>query len=169
MNEHYNDYFEQIINVCGYRKCSDNENNVENRFDKTGGAATNFCRDFNSDIKFGFQDIDPMLITVIAEVLANKLTTKMPSIQLNAVGNWLQTIASVIAMFNAQQQYHQAGPGRFYNPVFRNVTNPFCMNPMQGDGFGEGEKKYSKKKKRKDSGYEKKYFRKNRKSRKRNK
>ena len=44
--------------------------------------------------------------------------------------------------FNAQQQYFQGGTGRYYNPKYKNVANPFCSEngasqaegPYGGDG-----------------------------------
>lgn len=148
--------FEQILNYCGYKKCNNNSqaenNNCNNngnsngngnenggtkttiRIDPTGGASTNQCRNANLDLLFGFQDADPMFLVVIGEIVSNIISGKIPVNVAGAFGNWLQLIAQVMTLFNAQQQYQQSGPGRYYNPIYRNVTNPFCINDTQSDG-----------------------------------
>lgn len=118
--------------------------------DPTAGATSNECRNYNLDMPFGFQDMDPMLITVIGEVVGNILSGDMPMNVANAFGNWLQLIAQVIVMFNAQQQYFQGGPGRYYNPAYRNISNPFTSEPGTSEGDGEGDKKRKKKRSSKD-------------------
>ena len=50
----------------------------------------------------------------------------MPFNVQNAVANWLSLLAQSIETFNAQQQYFQGGPGRIYNPIYRNAANPYC-------------------------------------------
>jgi anti-sigma28 factor (negative regulator of flagellin synthesis) len=50
----------------------------------------------------------------------------MPFNVQNAVGNWLQLVGQAIETYNAQQQYFQGGPGRFFSPKYYNATNPFC-------------------------------------------
>ena len=87
----------------------------------------------NVDINGGFQDIDPMMITLIAEIIGNILSGKLPANVANAFGNWLQLIAQIIAMYNAQQQYFQSGPGRYYNLDYKNVSNPFCSSYAESD------------------------------------
>ncbi|KAI3350584.1 hypothetical protein [Clostridium botulinum] len=79
-------------------------------------------------MKYGFQDLDPMLMLAIGELIANVISSKLPSSLLNAYGNWLQLVGQVIETFNAQQQYQECGPGRYYNSMYKNVANPFCPN-----------------------------------------
>ena len=148
--------FEEILNYCGYKKCNNNSqaenNNCNNngnsnsngnenegtkttiRFDPTAGASTNQCRNANLDLLFGFQDADPMFLVVIGEIVSNIISGKIPVNVAGAFGNWLQLIAQVITLFNAQQQYQQSGPGRYYNPIYRNASNPFCENTVDESG-----------------------------------
>lgn len=109
---------------------------------KNNKEDNNKCYDLNSDISGGFQDIDPMLLLVIFEILSNVMSNNLPTNVANAIGNWLQLISATITFFNAQQQYQQGGPGRYYNPKNRNVTNPFCDLDVKTDG-----KEYAKNKK----------------------
>lgn len=132
---------DEILKKCGYRPCKNREEKC--KIDPSGGASTNFCRDLNLDILFGFQDIDPMFLLVISEIISNTLSGEMPIMQANSLGNWLQIIAAVIQVFNAQQQYQQAGPGRYYNPKYRNISNPFTTNVAYTNG-GEQVKKKGK-------------------------
>lgn len=155
MDKNSLDSFEKIMNHCGYRKCnkdnqtennscntgdvdknnvSGNNNKKKIKIDPTAGASTNNCRNANLDLLFGFQDADPMFLVVICEIVSNIISGKIPVNVAGAFGNWLQLIAQVMTLFNAQQQYQQSGPGRYYNPVYRNVTNPFCINDTQSDG-----------------------------------
>ena len=86
-----------------------------------------------------------MLITVLGEVVGSILSGNMPTNVANAFGNWVQLIAQVIVMFNAQQQYSQAGPGRYYSPDYRNISNPFTAEPSTSDGNEQIVKKKNKK------------------------
>ena len=79
----------------------ENQQNKECEIDPTGGASENKYKYCDLDIPFGFQDIDPMLITVLGEVIGSILSGNMPSNVANAFGNWVQLIAQVIVMFNA--------------------------------------------------------------------
>ena len=126
----------------------ENQQNKECEIDPTGGASENKYKYCDLDIPFGFQDIDPMLITVLGEVIGSILSGNMPSNVANAFGNWVQLIAQVIVMFNAQQQYSQAGPGRYYSPEYRNISNPFIAEPETSDGGERIVKKKNKKKKK---------------------
>lgn len=128
LNMNYEDTLknlDEILKKCGYKSCED----LKYHFDPSAGANTNYCRNANSDISNGFQDIEPMLLVTIAEILANALTGKLPANVLIAYGNFLQLISQIISTYNAQQQYQQSGPGRYYNPAYRNVTNPYFINP----------------------------------------
>ncbi|MDR5587282.1 MULTISPECIES: hypothetical protein [Clostridium] len=128
---------DEILKHLGYKKCEKNnsddkckEKDEERKckIDPSAGASTNECQNLNLDMPCGFQDLDPMLMLVIGELIANAISSKLPSSLLNAYGNWLQLVGQVIETFNAQQQYQQGGPGRYYNPEYKNVDNPFCSN-----------------------------------------
>ena len=100
----------------------------------------NFFRCFNinpesgCDVPEGFQDINPELFITIAELLGNIMAGNMPFNIQNAVGNWLMLVGQAIVTFNAQQQYFQNGPGRYYNIRYRNSGNPFTT-----DGYTQDE------------------------------
>lgn len=136
---------DKILEGYGYKRC---ESHNECKTDPTGGASTNYCRGMNSDTINGFQDIDPMFITVFFEYISNVLSGSLKSLEANALGNWLQTLAAAILTFNGQQQYQQGGPGRYYNPIYRNVSNPFASNQSHTDG----EEEFNSKKKKSRSG-----------------
>ncbi|WP_288221802.1 hypothetical protein [uncultured Clostridium sp.] len=105
------DNLEDLFRACGYTNCSENENNQG-------------C----SDIPNGFQTLPPELFVLIAELLGNIIAGKIPFNIQNVIGNWFELLGQVILTFNAQQQYFQSGPGRYYDPKNYNVTNPFCSN-----------------------------------------
>ena len=52
----------------------ENQQNKECEIDPTGGASENKYKYCDLDIPFGFQDIDPMLITVLGEVIGSILS-----------------------------------------------------------------------------------------------
>ena len=78
------------------------------------------------DIPHGFQDINPQLFVLIGEILGNSIAGRIPFNVQNALGNWLQLVGQAILVYNAQQQYFQGGPGRYFDPEFFNISNPFC-------------------------------------------
>lgn len=86
----------------------------------------NPCKDLNLDIFFGFQDIDPLIFTIIAEILADVIAGKLPSGSINALGNWFELVAQAISTYNLQKQYFELGPGNYFNPMNRNSLNPYC-------------------------------------------
>ena len=104
--------FDDFINFCGY-----SENNQGDQSNNREGC---------NDIPGGFQDLNPQLFLLIGELLGNIMAGSLPFNVQNAVGNWLQLVGQAVETFNAQQQYQQNGPGRYYNPKNKNVTNPFC-------------------------------------------
>ncbi|MDD6794565.1 MAG: hypothetical protein PUE01_04010 [Clostridiaceae bacterium] len=112
---------DELLRYFGYKKC---------KIDPSGGANNNECKNVNLDMFHGFQDIDPMLLVVISQLFANEIAKNLPTSQLNAYGNWLQMIGQTMQVFIAQQQYEEAGPGRYYNTSYKNVANPFCLNPI---------------------------------------
>lgn len=111
----------ELLRYFGYKKC---------KIDLSGGADNNECKNVNLDLFFGLQDLDPMLLVVISQLFANEVSKNLTASQLNAYGNWLQMIGQTMQIFIAQQQYEEAGPGRYYNPDYKNVANPFCVNPI---------------------------------------
>ena len=80
------------------------------------------------DIPNGFQAENPQLILLVGEILGNLMSQNLPFNLQNVIGNWLQLVGQVIETYNAQQQYMQAGPGRYYDIRNINVNNPFCQD-----------------------------------------
>ena len=78
-----------------------------------------------------FQNVNPELFIVVGELLGNVIANELPFNVQNAVGNWLQLVGQAIEAYNAQQQYYQQGPGRYFTPDSFNVYNPFCQNNEQ--------------------------------------
>ena len=78
------------------------------------------------DIPGGFQDLNPELFVLIGELLGNAIAGNLPFNVQNSLGNWFQLVGQAMLTFNAQQQYFQGGTGRYYNPKYKNVANPFC-------------------------------------------
>lgn len=92
------------------------------------------------DIPGGFQDMDPQLFILIAELIGNIMAGELPFNIQNAIGNWLQLVGQAIETYNAQQQYFQSGPGRYYNRQNKNVSNPFCStNNDESSSDGESQ------------------------------
>ena len=83
-----------------------------------------------------FQNVNPELFIVVGELLGNVIANELPFNVQNAVGNWLQLVGQAIETYNAQQQYYQQGPGRYFTPDSFNVDNPFCQNNEQGSQSG---------------------------------
>lgn len=99
-----------------------NANNKSNNSQESKSNNSEGC----NDIPGGFQDLNPQLFTVIAELLGNVMAGNMPFNVQNAVGNWLELLGQVILTCNAQQQYLQSGPGRYYDTDNKNINNSFC-------------------------------------------
>lgn len=110
--------FEDLAKACGYTNATNNNSN-ETSNNTSGNMGC--C-----DIPNGFQSLNPELFVVIGEILGNIMAGNMPFNVQNAVGNWLQLVGQAIETYNAQQQYFQGGPGRYFNPKYYNSTNPFC-------------------------------------------
>ncbi|MBD7915384.1 hypothetical protein H9660_09510 [Clostridium sp. Sa3CUN1] len=107
---------EDLLNSYGY---NNNNNNNNNNTSTNEGC---------NDIPNGFQNLPPELVVLIAELLGNIIAGKIPFNLQNIIGNWFELLGQVILTFNAQQQYFQSGPGRYYDPKNFNITNPFCNN-----------------------------------------
>lgn len=103
------------------------------KIDPSGGADSNCCNNINLDIQGGFQDIDPILFSIIGEILGNIFAGKLPFNVANSVANFLALIGQIIGTYVAQQQYQQSGPGRFFDPAYKNVANPFCQSVCEDD------------------------------------
>lgn len=112
--------FEDIMKACGY--CFDEDGNID--MDNSNFNEDSFigCKDMTG----GFQNMYPQLFVLIGEVLGAIISQKLPINVQNSFGNWLQLIGQVILTYNAQQQYFQGGPGRYFNPKYYNVSNSFC-------------------------------------------
>lgn len=120
------DIINNILESIGYR--IDKENKVRCTIDYSGGAKDNCCRDANLDIAQGFQDINPILFILIGEILGNVLSGALPFNVAASIANLLNFVGQIIETYSSQQVYFQSGPGRYYNPEYRNVTNSFCKN-----------------------------------------
>lgn len=145
------DIFKMFGYENSYESCNlENEkySSINYKIDTTAGANNNGCKNANLDMPCGFQDIDPMFLIVIGEIVSNVISGKLPVNLANAFGNWLQLIAQVIATFNAQQQYQQSGPGRCYSPAYRNVDNPFCESDLNEGDSGSNKSSKSKNKRK---------------------
>ena len=113
-----------LLRACGYNYSSDNNDDQHN------GTSNNNSNTNNNygcyDIPNGFQDLSPELFIIIGEILGNIIAGSIPFNVQNTLGNWLQLVGQAIETYNAQQQYFQSGPGRYYDPKNFNVANPFC-------------------------------------------
>ena len=132
----YNKMFNDFIKNSGYDFSGFTDNNSSDDYEESTppGVTDEACRCGNSDIPGGFQDLNPMLFIVIGEIIANVIASQIPFNVQNALGNWLQLIGQIIETYNAQQQYFQGGPGRYYNPIYRNSSNPFCPETTDESG-----------------------------------
>lgn len=102
---------EDLLKACGYSNSSENSD--------TPGC---------NDIPNGFQTLPPELVVIIGELLGNIIAGSIPYNVQNIIGNWLELVGQVILTFNAQQQYFQSGPGRYYDHKNYNIDNSFCTN-----------------------------------------
>lgn len=115
---------EDLMKACGYTNCNKSSNSTcetSNNNTENNSNNTEYC-----DIPNGFQSLNPELFIIIGEVLGNIVAGSIPFNVQNAVGNWLQLVGQAILTYNAQQQYFQGGPGRYFNTRYYNITNPFC-------------------------------------------
>ena len=106
-----------------------------NMFNYTGVYDEQGC----NDIEGGFQDLNPQLFTLLGQIVGMVLSGNLPFNLQNAIGNWLQLVGQSIETYNAQQQYFQSGPGRFYDCKYKNVTNPFCNTSNTSNARGNEE------------------------------
>lgn len=131
----YYKMFDDFMKNCGYDFSEYRDNNSsENEDSPPPGVADDDCRCGDSDIPGGFQDLNPMLFIVIAQILGDVMANQLPFNLQNAIGNWLTLVGQSILTFNSQQQYFQGGPGRYYNPIYRNSANPFCESTVDESG-----------------------------------
>ena len=122
---------EDLLGYLGYEK--DENSECEFTIDPTGGAADNCCRDLNSDLIFGYQDLNPMLFITIGELIGDVLSGQLPFNVANSISNFLNLVGQIIETYGAQIQYYEVGPGRYFNPALRNSANPYCncVNPEE--------------------------------------
>jgi hypothetical protein len=78
------------------------------------------------DIPNGFQSLNPELFVLISGLLGQIMAGSIPFNVQNALGNWFELLGQVILTYNAQQQYFQGGPGRFFDPQNYNINNQSC-------------------------------------------
>lgn len=103
--------FEEFFNFyCG--NFNNNSNNI-------GGFG---CGDMSG----GFQEIDPKLFATLASLAGLISAQELPFNVQNAVGNWIELLGRAILTYNAQQQYLEGGPGRYYDIRNKNVGNATC-------------------------------------------
>lgn len=115
--------FDDLVRACGYTNCNENS---ENNNSNTGNINNEFNNIGCNDIPNGFQGLDPQLFILVGEILGNIISGRLPFNVQNALGNWLQLVGQVIETYNAQQQYFQSGPGRYFHPKNFNAANQFC-------------------------------------------
>lgn len=114
--------FEEFMKATQKSQENNNSNNNNNN-NNNQNEQTNNC----SDIPGGFQDLNPNFFAFMADILGAVMAENLPFNVQNAIGNWLVLVGQVLITYNSQQQYFQAGPGRYYNLNFKNVDNPFCQ------------------------------------------
>lgn len=134
--ENNDNFLEEILNYLGYSKVSKKEEGEKCKIDLSGGADSNCCKDVNLDIINGFQDIDPVLYLIIGELIGNIIAGYVPFNVANSISNYLNLVGQIIETYAAQQNYFQDGPGRSYNPNYKNVANPF-MSCQSKDNSSE--------------------------------
>ena len=127
--------FQDFINYCNEFYNSSNKKQSQNS--QNNGY---YC----GDIPGGFQAINPQFFLIMGEILGNVIAGQMPFNIQNVIGNWLQLVGQAIETFNAQQQYMQSGPGRYYDIKNLNVNNPFCTQnqTVSGEGYYEDSSQY---------------------------
>ena len=123
----YYNIFNDFLKNNGYAFSEDtNDNSTDNEESTPLGVADESCRCGDSDIPGGFQDLNPQTLVVIVTIIGINIANQIPFNIQNAVGNIFVLLGQVIITFNAQQQYFQGGPGRYFNPKYYNVSNSFC-------------------------------------------
>ena len=105
--------YEDLLRACGYTDSFKNDNENENN----PGC---------NDIPNGFQTIPPELFALIGELLGNIIAGNLPFNVQNVIGNWFELVGQAILVFNAQQQYFESGPGRYFDPKNFNISNSSC-------------------------------------------
>lgn len=144
--------FEDLARACGYTNCDKDNHNASKTSNDNG--ENNFSNMGCSDIPNGFQSLDPQLFVIIGEILGNIVAGSIPYNVQNAAGNWLELVGQAILTYNAQQQYFQGGPGRYFDPKNYNVNNSSCTTTPQNttqNNSSNNERKSSNKSNRKDS------------------
>ncbi len=115
---------DEILRYLGYEKSDNSDENI----DSSDNNDTNDCKDLNLDILGGFQDMSPLLFITVGELLENIIAGQLPFNIANAVANYIILIGQIIEAYGTQQIYQEFGPGRYYNPEFKNIDNPICTN-----------------------------------------
>lgn len=128
------DILEEILKMLGYEKDDSYGKNVDNKsnckctIDPSAGADSNCCYNIDLDIYGGFQNIAPGDFVLIGELLGNILADRLPFNASNSIANVLMMIGQILETAASQQQYQQGGPGRFYKPENKNISNPFLVS-----------------------------------------
>ncbi|OPF50810.1 hypothetical protein BH721_06800 [Clostridium baratii] len=110
---------------------SSNECNDFEEFLKNFSASFDFGNENSTeegceDIKGGFQDLNPHIFPLTAELVGHVLASNLPFNVQNAIGNWFELLGQIILTYNSQQQYFQGGPGKYYDVRNKNIGNPYC-------------------------------------------
>lgn len=110
---------------------SSNEYDDFEEFLKNFSASFNFGNENSTeegceDIKGGFQDLNPHIFPLTAELVGHVLASNLPFNVQNAIGNWFELLGQIILTYNSQQQYFQGGPGKYYDVRNKNIGNPYC-------------------------------------------
>lgn len=120
----FEDLIRSYSNNSSNNNTTNNNTNNSNNNNNNNNNTTN-CNDIPPS---PFQTIPPELFAIISEIIGNIIAGNIPFNVQNLIGNWLELIGQVILVFNAQQQYFESGPGRYYDPKNYNISNPFCSN-----------------------------------------
>ena len=135
--------FEDLAKACGY---TNSNNNADDNSNNNGGT-NEFNNEGCCDIPNGFQSLNPELFVAIGGILGEIMAGNLPFNVQNALGNWFELLGQVILTYNAQQQYFQGGPARYFNPKNYNVANQFCNtnqnNTTQNSSSSKSNKKNS--------------------------
>lgn len=145
------------MDSSGFNSCDCEDQGKDNKqtSESNNSSTDEFYNMGCCDIPEGFQGLDPQVFVLIGEIVGNILSGRLPFNVQNAIGNWFQLIGQVILTYNAQQQYFQSGPGRYFHPKNFNVANQFCPQNESSSSQNASSKKDNSNKSKKDNSKEK--------------
>lgn len=91
----------------------------------------NKCKEFNSDVEGGFQDVNPLIFVLVGEVMGDLISGSLPFNVANTLSNIIILVGQIIETYGTQQLYYEHGPGRRYEKNNRNIDNPECTNEVK--------------------------------------